>query len=592
MSTKNLSSSQEHFEQYIKAPFSDEIRAGLWAGGVRASSPGAFDDELAFGTGGVRAVVGHGTNRLNAANIARLSAALATAFESQKGYSGHENESFFGPLHSSEALSTFIIAFDSRLSSDEFSHITYHLLKNRGHQVKIFDRPTPTPLLSYAVRKLGADAGVVITASHNPPEYNGYKVYGPDGGQIVSPYDQLIEKCYAELGYEKLPAGLFSWGENAVAKEDFIGKELVSLYLDDLQKEGFFPESHRSSLPILYSPLHGTGAWVYEAAFERFGYENFQVLNSQKEPDGNFPTVKSPNPEEPGAFELLEKEGLQHKIPLLLASDPDADRIGCAVYQDEGYCYLNGNETGSILTERMIQARKDRHQDPFICKTIVTTLLQNRIAKAHGVRVVETLTGFKHIAAQIEKDPDNYLFGGEESFGYLPMGWVRDKDSVSSALLIAQAAEEVDLPQELDRIFIQYGLFHDELVNIKLDPQQPEFVEKVMNKIKNPDLLALESLAGRQIIDRLELAKGSRAPRTPEAQKLKESLPPSPVLQYWLSPEGRLTVRPSGTEPKVKIYISLAASQKVRADTLPQAKKELAAEAKSILKEFQERLYA
>lgn len=542
---------------------------------------GAFASTLSFGTGGVRAKVGHGTATLNAANIARLTLALAKTLnaESAKPESG-------APL--------VVIAYDSRNTSLEFARTSYHTLLAQNIQVKLFARPAPTPLLSFAVRQLGAQAGIVITASHNPPAYNGFKVYAADGGQITSPNDQAVVEHYQQIKYSELDPAILAKAGTPPAEEDLIGDEMTAIYGEYLQTQNLCDDNPKQ-ISILYSPLHGTGARYFQEIFTLFGFQNFGLLAEQSEPDGDFPTLEFPNPEEPSAFELLVKAGRPKKSALLLASDPDADRIGAAIYDGAAgdYRFLNGNQIGSLMLDHMIRQKGASLKEPFICKTIVTTLMQNKIASDRGVKLVETLTGFKYIAAEIARDPENYLFGGEESYGYLPVSGVRDKDSISSGLVLAQMAEHTDLLAKLDSLYLEHGLFYDKLISISLENSADpsiDLVSQLIEKIAGPaaplDTIVGKKLGSRKIVDLIDFREGGTQPLLPEAAELKKSLDPSRVIQLWLAPQARLTLRPSGTEPKIKIYLSMFYPKQLTAEGLPKAKEEIAEEALIILDEF------
>ena len=430
---------EQYYEKFLASPLSAAEKAQLETDKAKLTAERAFDGEPSFGTGGMRAVTGLGTNRLNLQNIGRLNLAVAAYFK----------KSGASPL--------LAMGYDSRLTSPEFSRLSYHVLTRAGMRVKIFKRPTPTPLLSFAVRELKADCGVVLTASHNPPQYNGYKAYGADGGQIISPVDKDIQQLFLATEYSALPANLHELAETPIPAQDLMEEEIYAAYMARLKKEVFYQAKPKHAR-ILYSPLHGTGGWLFEKAFKELGYGGFRVLSEQAEPDGNFPTVKSPNPEEPAAFERLlaaaahpstgsaSGDSVAGQAPdLLIATDPDADRVGCMLKMENGYHFLTGNQIGSLLLESIARKKTKALAKPYICKTIVTTELQRLIADGYGIKTVETLTGFKYIAEQVAKDPENYLFGGEESFGYLPIHWVRDKDSLSSALALAELAEDENL---------------------------------------------------------------------------------------------------------------------------------------------------
>ena len=559
---------EQYYQKFLQSPLTTDEKAELENNKAQLITERAFDGEPAFGTGGMRALTGLGTNRLNLQNIARLNLAVAEYFKKAKS----------SPL--------LAMGYDSRLSSPQFSRLSYHILIGQGMRVKIFRRPTPTPLLSFAVRELGADCGVVLTASHNPPQYNGYKAYGADGGQIISPVDKEIQQLFRAIDYAALPANLHELAEKPILEADLIEEEIYQAYISRLKKEVFY-QSKPKSARILYSPLHGTGGWLFERAFKELGYSGFSVLPEQAEPNGNFPTLKSPNPEEPAAFErlLAAANGAAEKPDLLVATDPDADRVGAMVKTANGYHFLTGNQIGSLLLESIARKKTKSLAKPYICKTIVTTELQRLIAESHGIKTIETLTGFKYIAEQLAKDPENYLFGGEESFGYLPVHWVRDKDSLSSALALAELAEDENLVQALDQLYIRHGLFHELLHSIDLS-KNPTLLPEILGKLADPKAFAAKVDFGRELIDILDLRKGAAEPTTPALRELQQELGMADVIQFWLKDFSRLTIRPSGTEPKIKVYLSLMSKEKPTAASLAADKESLKAEAEGILKKF------
>ncbi len=557
---------EQYFQNFLQSPLSTAEKTQLQTDKVKLIADRAFDGEPSFGTGGMRAVTGLGTNRLNLQNIGRLNLAVAAYFK--KGGAS--------PL--------LAMGYDSRLTSPEFSRLSYHILTRAGMRVKIFKRPTPTPLLSFAVRELKADCGVVLTASHNPPQYNGYKAYGADGGQIISPVDKDIQQLFLATEYSALPADLHALAETPIPAADLMEEDIYAAYMARLKQEVFYQKKPKHAR-ILYSPLHGTGGWLFEKAFKELGYGGFRVLPEQAEPDGNFPTVKSPNPEEPAAFERLLASAAHDKPDLLIATDPDADRVGCMLKTANGYHFLTGNQIGSLLLESIARKKTKSLAKPYICKTIVTTELQRLIADGYGIQTVETLTGFKYIAEQVAKDPENYLFGGEESFGYLPIHWVRDKDSLSSALALAELAEDENLVQALDEIYIRHGLFHELLHSIDLS-KNPALLPETLAKLADPAAFAAKADFGREVVDILDLRKGAKEPATQTCRDLKKQLGEGDVIQFWLKDFSRLTIRPSGTEPKIKAYLSLMGKQKPTAASLAADKEALKAEADGILKNF------
>lgn len=565
---------EEYLQEYLKAPLTQEERNEVEHNRNTLLSDGSFEGYPSFGTGGMREICGHGSNRLNIYNIATLTTAFAKVL-----------------LHHHRQPCKVVIAYDSRLTSDAFSRLTWAILKRHNIETKIFKRPTPTPLLSFAVRQLQAEAGIVITASHNPPQYNGFKAYGSDGAQIIPPLDKEIEKEFQNMSYATLDKDVSQLAKAMIDPADVIEEEIIAAYIEKLRLEKFVT-AQKKSLPILYSPLHGTGGWAFEKVFTALGFENFALLAAQKDFDGHFPTVKSPNPEERAAFTLLFEEGKQKKIPLLLASDPDADRVGCAIWnrRKNDYVFLSGNQIGALLLESIARKKASSMDKPFLCKTIVTTELQKQIASSYKMETKDTLTGFKYIASEVERDPDNYLFGGEESFGYLPVNWVRDKDSISAGIAIAELAVQEDLVELLDKLYCTHGLYYEMLHNIKLSPEKKELMNEIIARLRKPSQLAGKSLGGRQVIDILNLQVDGEPPADEELRKLKFLLPAATVVQYFLQPEGKVSIRPSGTEPKVKVYISLRSETLPIPENIEAEKEKLATQANDILQDFLQKL--
>jgi phosphomannomutase len=573
------------YENYLNNPLTAQEKEFLIKNKDRLIQNNLFEKELSFGTGGVREIVEHGTNRLNKFNIARLTLALVKTIHEKPGKDAKTNEK-----------KIIVIAYDSRLTSPEFSRQTYHILKNNDFTVKIFRQPTPTPLLSFAVRHYKASAGIVLTASHNTSEYNGYKVYGDDGGQIVSPDDLTFETNYMGISYLDMLKYEHLYNDQPPADEDVIEEEIYEAYLKKIQGESFIGASQKK-ISILYSPLHGTGGWIFKKIFPALNFTNFHLLAEQSEPDGNFPTVKSPNPEEPGAFELLMKKA--HKdsddgvkdanYDILLATDPDADRVGVAVKNKGGYTLLTGNQICALLLDYLIRKKHNFSISPYVCKTIVTSDLVAQIASVNDIRVVEVLTGFKNIAAAIGNDPDNYIFGGEESFGYLPVNWIRDKDSISSAVALCEMADAENLVDTLENIYVNYGFYYDHVFSIKLTGGDDERV-KILQKMDDP-LKFISSLpVTRKLVDIMDLRNDHQQPSLAENQSLKKKLGRAGVVKFFLTPDASITIRPSGTEPKIKIYISLKSPAPVKKEYIEIAQKELADEGLLLQREITQML--
>jgi phosphoglucomutase/phosphomannomutase len=545
----------------------------------------AFSIPLEFGTGGIRGKIGNGIGRMNEYTVGR--AAL--------GFSRHLVKKSKKPV--------LVIAYDSRNMSKRFCEVTAGIAASLGIKVYYFSDVAPTPLLSYAVRFYKATGGVVITASHNPPAYNGFKAYLSDGGQLVPPDDEKIIQAIESIQ---------DWNEiQFLSKRDPIYKKKVhtvsklcfASYLHKLGKSGIVnPDTSsktRKNLKIVYSPLHGTGGKYMKATLKHFGYKNVFLVPEQEKPDGSFPTVAYPNPEEKEAMALSEKWAKNTDSPVFIATDPDADRLGIGVRNSKGdYILLNGNQIGSILaaylservTKERLTSKKARNINFHLVKTIVTTDLQESIAKKNNIKLSNVLTGFKYIAEVMKeidkKKSDRFLFGGEESYGYLPIDFVRDKDSLSSALLLLEViAEKGDILEYLNEIYLNYGLYLESLKSLTLEGSSgKEKIFKAINSLRTQNLLG-KKIAGREIISLLDykekLAKGQAN------LSIFKGMPPSNVIQVVLSGNAKLTIRPSGTEPKVKIYSSFASLEQPKSkEEIPGLMEKLAKELKEAEKEF------
>ncbi len=495
----------------------------------------AFHQDLEFGTGGMRGIMGPGTNRMNAAVVA-----MAT-----QGLADYMKEQLTGDI-------SVAIAHDSRHRSDEFTKVAAEVLAGNGITAHVFDGLRPTPELSFAIRQLGCQAGIVVTASHNPKEYNGYKVYWGDGGQIVPPHDKGIIACVRAVS-----------GLQAVRRAD-PADPLISTIGPELDRDYYAAiASHRldagliehgSDLSMVYSPLHGTGAVSMAPALSACGFRNVEVLESQKTPDGAFPTVDSPNPEEASALRLALERAESTGAELVLATDPDSDRVGAAVRDEQGqFRLLNGNELASLLVHYVLRTKADSvglAEGDFVARTIVTTRLISEIADGFDVPVAETLTGFKWIASEIlaREGQGRFLVGGEESYGYLIGDEVRDKDAIAAAAMIAEMAHVewgkgrtlLDRLRDLHR---HYGMYREALVSLKRGGMAgAEEIRTMMNGFREapPAVLGGETVV--EVRDHLAGWNG---------------LPPSNVVQFLTASGALVTARPSGTEPKIKFYFSI-----------------------------------
>jgi phosphoglucomutase len=523
----------------------------------------AFYKNLEFGTGGMRGEIGAGTNRMNIYTVRKASAGLAAYIEE----------------HGEEAKKRgVVIAYDSRHKSPEFALEAAKTLATRGIQTYVFDELRPTPELSFAVRYFNAFSGIVITASHNPPEYNGYKVYGSDGGQLaLEPADKLVAKVneienelLIEVDQEQKlrDAGLITT----------IGAEIDQAYIEKLRTITENPDlAIESDIKIVYTPLHGTGNKPVRNALTALGYKNVQVVKEQELPDPEFTTVKSPNPEEHAAFELAIRDGKEIGADLLIATDPDADRLGIAVLNNEGeYQVLTGNQTGALLLDYLIsqkQAKGILPKNGVVLKTIVTSEIGRAIAASYDLPTVDVLTGFKYIAEKINEyktaGDHSFLFGYEESYGYLIGDFVRDKDAVQAAILATEVCayykkQGVSLYEGLMQVFEKYGYYQEGLRSLTLKGKEgAEMIQQILASFRSEPLKSLGSLTVQSSEDyQTSVRQTGGGTETID-------LPKSNVLKYIFEDGSWVCLRPSGTEPKVKFYFG------VKSTSLEESKQKL-----------------
>ena len=495
----------------------------------------SFYKDLDFGTGGMRGIMGVGTNRINKYTIGKATQGLANTLIQ---------------VYPNEGLSV-AIAYDCRNNSENLARTTAEVLSANGIKAYLFTTLRPTPELSFAVRELKCKGGVVITASHNPKEYNGYKVYGEDGAQIVSPLDTNIINKVRDLSIEDV---------NFKAKENLIfniGEDIDTAYIKRLKTLSLSPEAIKKQrdLPIVFTGIHGTGAVMVPKALKAFGFTNVITVAAQDIIDGNFPTVHSPNPEEPEALDLAIQLAQEKNAELVMATDPDADRVGVAVKNKLGeFVLLNGNQTGSLLVNYLLIRWKELGKikgKEFVAKTIVTTGLIDKIAKAAGVKVYNTLTGFKHIGSIIKEleGKETFVGGGEESYGYLAGDFVRDKDAVMSCSLIAEMVawaknQQKDVLDLMEEIHLLHNVFLEDLISItKKGRKGEEEISKMMRDIRKK---APKKIAGEDVVQVIDYLKPKQT-----------GLPKSNVIQIITNKGTKVTARPSGTEPKIKFYFSV-----------------------------------
>ena len=527
----------------------------------------AFYTNLEFGTAGMRGYIGAGTNRINVYVVRQATEGLAKLVAS-KG---------------DEAKKRGVaIAYDSRHFSPEFAFESAQVLAAHGIQSYVFESLRPTPELSFAVRHYNAIAGIMVTASHNPKEFNGYKVYGEDGGQMppadasaLTDYIRAIDNPFTiEL------ADLEESKASGIIK--VLGEETDVQYLEELKDLSINPElikEYGADMKIVYTPLHGTGEMLTRRALAQAGFNSVQIVESQATADPDFSTVASPNPESQAAFALAEELGRKVGADVLLATDPDADRVGVEVRQADGsYWNLSGNQIGAIIAKYILEAHKQAGTLPAnaaLCKSIVSTELVTKIAESYGATMFNVLTGFKFIAEKIQEFEDTnnytYMFGFEESFGYLIKPFVRDKDAIQAVLLVAEIAayyrsRGLTLADGIDEIFKEYGYFAEKTISVTLSGKDgAEQIKAIMAKFRDN---APEQFNGTDIALFEDFALQTATDKDGKVTAL--TTPPSDVLKYTLADDSWFAVRPSGTEPKIKFYIATVG------ETLAEAEEKIA----------------
>ena len=521
-----------------------------------------FYKDLEFGTGGLRGIIGAGTNRMNKYTVGKATQGLSN-------YILKNNPE-------GKAMGV-ALAYDSRNMSSEFAEMSALVLNANGIKAYIFDELRPTPELSFAVRHLGCTAGIVVTASHNPPEYNGYKVYWADGAQVVAPKDEgIISEVNSITDFsaikmmdkaEAVKNGLFN----------VVGKEIDDAFVENIKKQAVRPEEviKAKDMKIVYTPLHGAGNKNVRRVLAEVGFENVYVVPEQEKPDGTFPTVGYPNPEDPKAFTLAIKLAQEKQADIIIGTDPDSDRIGVVVKDNNGnYDILTGNMTGALLTEYVLGGRKEKGTLPenaAMVKTIVTTEMVRAIAENYGVKLFDVLTGFKFIGEKIKQFEEDhsysYVFGFEESYGCLSGTYARDKDAVGASMLVCEMAayyknKGMTLYDGLMELYNKYGFYKEGVKSVTLKGVDgAEQIQKIMEYLRNN---VPSDFAGNKVIWAKDYKTGVfKNLLTGETEA--STLPKSNVLYYNLDDRAWLCVRPSGTEPKIKFYMG------VKADSLEKA---------------------
>ena len=515
---------------------------------IMTSSPKELEDSfyknLEFGTGGMRGIMGVGTNRINKYTLGKNTQGLAN---------------YLKQVFPNQELKV-AIAYDCRHNSNTLAKVVANVFSANGVKVFLFSDMRPTPELSFAVKYLNCHAGIVLTASHNPPEYNGYKVYWQDGGQIVPPEDNEVINAIEKLQYSDIN---FSSNEKLI---EYIDKDIDEAFIKSTLKNASFntPEKDKENLKIVYTSLHGTSIKIMPQVFEQAGYKDVQIVQEQAQPNGNFPTVKSPNPEEPEALTMALNLAENTNADMVVGTDPDSDRLGVAVRNLEGkMTLLNGNQTMVIMTAFLLEKFKEQNLykgNEFIGSTIVSTPMMLELATAYNVECKVGLTGFKWIAKFIKDNPhQQFIGGGEESFGFMVGDAVRDKDAIAAILLVSEIAAQAKakgntLYEYLIELYVKFGFYKEHLISItkKGIEGANEIKQMMVNLRENP----VSEIAGAKVVC-IEDYQSSTAKDFIKNEAYSIDIPKSNVLIYYLEDGSKICARPSGTEPKIKFYFSV-----------------------------------
>ena len=508
----------------------------------------AFYKDLEFGTGGLRGVIGAGTNRMNIYTVGKATQGLASY------------------VNSVTNNGSVAIAYDSRIKSDVFARVAAEIFAGNGIKVYIYKELMPTPMLSFAVRRLKCDAGVVVTASHNPSKYNGYKAYGPDGCQLgLEAADYVLSIMNSVDAFEDVKSLDFEAGIEKGLIE-FIDEQIIEEYLNKVNEQRVSPELDMSILDVIYTPLHGSGNKPVRSILKKIGVKNVTVVKEQELPDGNFPTAPYPNPEIKQAFECALELSKTNKADLLLATDPDCDRVGIAVAHNNEFKLLTGNDVGALLLNYILERKTANGTLPknsIAVKTIVTTEICKKIASNFNCQLIDVLTGFKFIGEQIgilesNNEEERYLFGFEESYGYLAGSYVRDKDAVVASMLICEMAafyktQGKTLLTALDEIYQKYGYYFCTQKSFTCEGQSG--MMKINNIMEDLRENIPQTIADIKVV-KFNDYNNSLTLNTVTGEKNTLTLPKSNVICFFLEDDSSIIVRPSGTEPKIKLYIS------------------------------------
>lgn len=552
---------KEKYNEWINSDIiSEEIKDELKNIKDEKEIEDRFYKDLDFGTGGLRGIIGAGSNRMN----------IYTVSKATQGFANYLNESFENP--------SVAVAYDSRNMSKEFATAAALTLCANGVKVFLYESLRPTPVLSFAVRYLNCKGGIVVTASHNPKQYNGYKVYDEFGGQVT---DEKANKIISLVNDVKDFSMIKNMSEEEALNKGllvYIGEDVDKAYIDEVKNLTIRKElvkEKAKDLKIIYTPIHGSGNIPVRRVLSELGYSNVKVVKEQEEPNGNFPTAPYPNPEMPQVFELALEMAKQESPDIIFGTDPDCDRIGVVVKESSGeFKVLTGNQTGLLLTHYVLSALKETDSLPengVVIKTIVTTEGARKIAEDFGIELMDVLTGFKYIGEKIrefrESGDKKYLFGFEESYGYLAGEFVRDKDAVIASMLIAEMTlyykeQGMSLYEALIKLYEKYGFYKETLISIELEGKEGQ--EKIASCIDALRNSSIESVDGVKISTKLDY---KLSVEESNGVKSEIKLPKSNVLKYILEDGSSFVVRPSGTEPKMKIYLAVKGSSLENAES-------------------------
>ncbi len=552
---------KEKYNEWINSDIiSEEIKDELKNIKDEKEIEDRFYKDLDFGTGGLRGIIGAGSNRMN----------IYTVSKATQGFANYLNESFENP--------SVAVAYDSRNMSKEFATAAALTLCANGVKVFLYESLRPTPVLSFAVRHLNCKGGIVVTASHNPKQYNGYKVYDEFGGQVT---DEKANKIISLVNDVKDFSMIKNMSEGEALNKGllvYIGEDVDKAYIDEVKNLTIRKElvkEKAKDLKIIYTPIHGSGNIPVRRVLSELGYSNVKVVKEQEEPNGNFPTAPYPNPEMPQVFELALEMAKQESPDIIFGTDPDCDRIGVVVKESNGeFKVLTGNQTGLLLTHYVLSALKETNSLPengVVIKTIVTTEGARKIAEDFGIELMDVLTGFKYIGEKIrefrESGDKKYLFGFEESYGYLAGEFVRDKDAVIASMLIAEMTlyykeQGMSLYEALIKLYEKYGFYKETLISIELEGKEGQ--EKIASCIDALRNSSIESVDGVKISTKLDYKLSLEESN---GVKSEIKLPKSNVLKYILEDGSSFVVRPSGTEPKMKIYLAVKGSSLENAES-------------------------